>query len=85
MKLKFLYAPEIVKKGDIILLREGRTKVLGTIVEVGGEEKQEEKIVKKKIEPAFGWSEKLWYNLYIKLYLLFNLLYLYKYRKFENY
>ena len=32
VRFRFMYAPEYLKPGLTILLREGRTKILGTIV-----------------------------------------------------
>ena len=53
VRFRFLYAPEVIRKGDSVLLREGRTKVLGNVIEVGGSD--EGVMVKtKKVLPAFG-------------------------------
>ena len=39
VKCRFLYHPEYLKKGQTFMLREGRTKVQGTILSVYDKEK----------------------------------------------
>ena len=34
VKMKFKYRPEFVKEGETILLREGKTKIIGTITKI---------------------------------------------------
>jgi len=34
VKFSFKYRPEFVKEGETILLREGKTKIIGTITKI---------------------------------------------------
>ena len=49
VRFSFMYSPEYLKTGEIVLFREGRTKILGEITRVLSEEEEEHEKTSEEI------------------------------------
>jgi GTPase len=54
IRFKFLYHPEYLKKDSTILLREGRTKILGVVTRVYEISDDEERNFKSQMQDTNG-------------------------------
>ena len=49
VRFRFKYSPEFMKTDQILVIREGRTRIFGFVTKIYGDVKQENKIDKQQI------------------------------------